>query len=164
MKRTFTALSLAILCLLLISGAPEVLLAQDTLDVAQGYESLNLAVEADTISPNPNRVYRLQKGGVYLINGTIQGVGVPLRIVAAKGDGPKPLLISVADETGESSRYFRPGVDGEWRGLYMSGIDNLGNKVQKNCQRIGKENGRYVFDDCVVDGDDQSFVLMDADG
>ncbi|MBN2089898.1 T9SS type A sorting domain-containing protein, partial [candidate division KSB1 bacterium] len=112
---------------------------------------------------NFNRVYRLQRGGYYLLNGTITGNGSPLRIVAAKGPGPKPILISTADETGSSSRYFRPGVDAEWRGLYISGIDNLGNQVQNNTFRLDKEGGRYIIDDCVVDGDAQSIIRIDAD-
>ncbi|MBN1482803.1 T9SS C-terminal target domain-containing protein [candidate division KSB1 bacterium] len=158
-----------ILCALgcfFLLGATHVL-AQDTLDVAQGLETLNLAVEGDTLadgSPaNPNRVYRLERGGYYLLNGTVNGNGGPLRIVAAEGDGPKPILISLADETGSSSRYFRPGVDAEWRGLYISGIDNLGNQAEKNTFRLGKEGGRYIIDDCVVDGDAQSMIRIDAD-
>ncbi|NOZ62406.1 MAG: T9SS type A sorting domain-containing protein [Calditrichaeota bacterium] len=164
MKRNFTIVTLVVLGFFLTLGMFADLLAQDTLDVAQGYETLNVAVESDTVSPNPNRVYRLARGGVYLLNGTIKDVGVPIRIVAAKGNGPKPLLIMTADESGESSRYFRPGEDGEWRGLYISGIDNLGNQTGKNTWRIGKEDGRYVIDNCIADGDAQSFIRMDADG
>ena len=50
-------------CLTMIIYFPTSLLAQtsdDTLDVAQGFETLNLAVSGDT--PNPNRVYRLERG------------------------------------------------------------------------------------------------------
>ncbi len=162
MKRTFTVFAIAFCLIFLLSSLNE-LFAQDTLDVAQGYETLNIAVESDTANPNPNRVYRLERGGVYLINGTIRDVDVPIRIVAAKGDGPKPLLIMTADETGDSPRYFRPGEDGEWRGLYISGIDNLGNQVGKNMWRIGKEGGKYIIDDCIADGESQSFIRMDAD-
>ena len=155
------------LCLVLTLGLSGLMFAQDTLDVEQGFETLNLAVEGDTLedgSPaNVNRVYRLERGGYYLTNGTIVGNGAPLRIVAAEGSGPKPVLISTADETGESSRFFRPKVDAEWRGLYLSGIDNLGNQAGKNTFRIGKEGGRYIIDDCVVDGDFQSPIRMDAD-
>ena len=158
---------ISIVCLILSLGLSSLMFAQDTLDVEQGFETLNLAVEGDTLadgSPaNVNRVYRLERGGYYLTNGTIVGNGAPLRIVAAEGPGPKPVLISTADETGESSRFFRPKVDAEWRGLYLSGIDNLGNQAGKNTFRIGKEGGRYIIDDCVVDGDFQSPIRMDAD-
>ncbi len=167
MKKIFTALSLTALAFCLMFG-DAIVVAQDTLDVAPGYETLNLAIEGDTLSDgsaaNPNRVYRLERGGFYLLNGTIRGIGVPLRIVAAKGDGPKPVLVSTADEAGNSPRYFRPGVDAEWRGLYLSGIDNLGNQVEDNAFRCDKKNGKYIIDDCYVDGDAQSVVRMNAEG
>jgi len=167
MKKIFTVLSLTALAFCLMFG-DEMVIAQDTLDVAPGYETLNLAVEGDTLAggvpANPNRVYRLQRGGFYLLNGTIRGIGVPLRIVAAKGDGPKPVLVSTADEAGNSPRYFRPGVDAEWRDLYLSGIDNLGNQVEDNAFRCDKKNGKYIIDDCYVDGDAQSVVRMNAEG
>lgn len=47
----------------------------DTLDVEPGYETLNLAIEADNKAPGgpvPNRVYRLKRGEFYLLNGTIR--------------------------------------------------------------------------------------------
>lgn len=168
MKRTLTALKSAASCLCLMLCASSILFAQDTLDVAQGYETLNLAIEGDTLADGSpasmNRVWRLQRGGVYLLNGTISGNGSPLRIVAAEGDGPRPLLISTADQTGFASRYFRPGVDAEWKGLYISGIDNLGKKPEDNTFRLEKKGGRYVIDDVVADGDDQAFVRMNAEG
>ena len=166
MKLLNTVVILLVLSLFMLPGTSKFLYAQDYMDVEPGYETLNLAVEGDTLANGDpaslDRVYRLERGGLYLFNGTIRGNGAPLRIVAAAGEGPKPLLISTADESGESSRYFRPGVDGEWRDLYISGIDNLGNQVGKNCFRVGKEGGRYIVDNCVVDGDAQNFFRIDA--
>jgi len=168
MKQKFTVLIVAVLGIFLALNASSDLFAQDTLDVAQGYETLNLAVEGDTLPgggpANLNRVYRLERGGFYLLNGTVRGIGAPLRIVAAKGDGPKPVLVASADATGKAPRYFRPGVDAEWRGLYLSGIDNLGNQVEDNAFRCDKKNGKYIIDDCHVDGDGQSFIRMNAEG
>ncbi|MDZ7264014.1 MAG: T9SS type A sorting domain-containing protein [candidate division KSB1 bacterium] len=168
MKKIFTALFLTAIAFCMMLAESGVLFAQDTLDVAQGYETLNLAVEGDTlpggIPANPNRVYRLERGGFYLLNGTIRGRNIPLRIVAAKGDGPKPVLIATAGQTGSSLRYFRPASDAEWRGLYLSGIDNLGNQVESNAFRCDKKNGRFIIDDCYVDGDAQAMVRMNAEG
>ncbi len=170
MNHKSTVISLA-LCLTMVAFlAFQDLLAQDadTLDVPQGFETLNLAIEGDTTvtgaPKNPNRVYRLERGGVYLLNGTIKGLsGVPLRIVAAEGDGPMPILIPAADETGESSRAFRPGDDGMWKGLYITGIDNLGNQAGKNMFRCEKSGGRYIIDNCFLDSDAQSFVRMNSE-
>src|SRR5512143_49717 len=70
----------------------------DFMDVAPGFETLNLAIEGDTTATGDpvslNRVYRLQRGGMYVLNGRVNSLqGSPLRIWAADGDGPKPLII-----------------------------------------------------------------------
>ena len=62
----------------------------DYLDVPQGFETLNLAIEGDTTATGDpkslNRVYRLQRGGMYLLNGRVSNIkGTPLRIWAADG-------------------------------------------------------------------------------
>ncbi len=141
----------------------------DTLDVAQGYETLNLAIQGDTlvggVPKNANRVYRLERGGYYLLNGTIRGFGsVPLRIVAAKGTAPRPVLIPIATQTGKGLRVFRPSTDGYWEGMYISGMDNLGNQCEENMFRLDKKNGRFVIKNCYMDGDAQNFIRMNAEG
>ena len=136
--------------------------SDDTLDVAQGYETLNLAVSGDT--PNPNRVYRLERGGVYLLNGAVSGLDdQTLRIVAADGDGPRPQVIPAVDSDGGSSQPVSTGNDAEFKGLYIAGYDNAGNQV-KNVLKLSKEGGVYVIDDCFFDHDRAAFVRMNASG
>ncbi len=146
-------------------GTQSFLLGQtsnDTLDVAQGYETLNLAVSGDT--PNPNRVYRLERGGVYLLNGAVSGLDdQTLRIVAADGDGPRPQVIPAVDSDGGSSQPVSTGNDAEFKGLYIAGYDNAGNQV-KNVLKLSKEGGVYVIDDCFFDHDRAAFVRMNASG
>ena len=140
----------------------------DTLDVAQGFETLNLAVERDTTATgepkNLNRVYRLERGGYYLLNGAVIGLtGVPLRIVAAKGEGPMPILIPAADETGASKPVFKPRGDGTFIGLYVTGIDNLGNEPYPpdmfTCDGTG---ARIIIDNCFLDHTGRTFVRENA--
>ena len=120
------------LFLVLMFITPYGLLAQtsdDTLDVAQGFETLNLAVSGDT--PNSNRVYRLARGGTYLLNGAISGLAdQTLRIVAADGDGARPMLIPAVDNEGSASQPISTGNDAEFKGLYIAGYDNLGSQVK----------------------------------
>ena len=153
------------ICLTIIIYFPASLLAQtsdDTLDVAQGFETLNLAVSGDT--PNPNRVYRLERGGVYLLNGSLSGLAdQTLRIVAAHGDGPRPQLIPAVMDDGGSDPPVSTGNDAEFKGLYIAGYDNAGNQV-KNVLKLSKENGVYVIDDCFFDHDRAAFVRMNATG
>ncbi|UCH62731.1 MAG: T9SS type A sorting domain-containing protein [Fidelibacterota bacterium] len=155
----------------------------DTLDVTPGFETLNLAIEGDTVVTgddageplNLNRVYRLERGGAYGLNGAVSNLtghifegypdsvgSVHLRIVAAEGDGPLPMLIPYADETGEADRVARLYGEGTFHDLYMTGIDNLGNQADKNMVRIEKKGGRYILDGCFLDYDAQSFVRMNS--
>lgn len=141
----------------------------DTLDVAQGYETLNMAVQGDTIAgggpKNLHRVYRLERGGYYLLNGIVKGLkAAPLRIMAAKGNGPKPILIPAVNESGSAGNAFQPGGNVEIRGLYVSGIDNLGNQAAKNMLRCDGKNARIIIDDCFLDHDAQTIIRMNAEG
>ncbi len=141
----------------------------DTLDVAQGYETLNVAIQGDTSATggpkNLNRVYRLERGGYYLLNGIVKGLkAAPLRIVAAKGNGPRPILIPAVNESGSAGNAFQPGGDIEVRGLYISGIDNLGNQAGKNMLRCDGKKARITIDDCFLDHDAQTIIRMNAEG
>jgi len=169
MSRIGTVLS-AFCAIALVFAASENVWAQDadTLDVPQGFETLNVAIEGDTSETgapkNLNRVYRLERGGFYLLNGAVRGVGdAPLRIVAAEGDGPRPILIPAVDESGGADRAFRPRGNITVRGLYVTGIDNLGNQATKNMFRADGDSARIVIDDCFLDYDAQSFIRMNSD-
>lgn len=111
---------------------PQVGAAQwDYLNVAPGFETLNLAIEGDTTATGDpvslNRVYRLERGGMYLLNGRVSNIkGAPLRIWAADGPGPKPMIIVAVDQTGAGDDVARLYGDGHFKNLYLSGIDNIG--------------------------------------
>lgn len=169
MKRNAIVFIPLLLAVVFVSTLPERAWAQntDTLDVAPGYETLNIAVSGDTlpggILKNVNRVYRLARGGYYLLNGSVRGIGANhLRIVAAKGTGPRPLVIPTASQTGSSLRAFRINGSGTWKGLYVTGIDNLGNQAEDNMFRMDGTGITTTIDDCYLDGDAQSFVRMNA--
>lgn len=170
MKRVW-ALMMLFITVIVLFMAPSLTIAQDpdTLDVPQGFETLNLAIKGDTTatgSPkNLNRVYRLERGGFYMLNGTIVGIkGAPLRVVAAKGDGPRPILVPAVTESGSAGNAFQPGGSIEVRGLYVSGIDNLGNQATKNMFRCDGKNARIIIDGCFLDHDAQTIIRMNAEG
>ncbi len=157
--------------LMALVSVPVAVLAQtsDTLDVPPGYQTLNLAVLGDTTTTgapkDTNRVYRLQRGGAYLLNGSIVNVkGSKLRIVAADGTGPMPMLIPAASTTGSSSRPFDFKGNAFLKGLYVSGINNLGNPGDKNMLRMDADSIKLSVDSCFIDYDAQSFVRMNAPG
>jgi hypothetical protein len=140
----------------------------DYLDVDPGYETLNLAIEGDTLNGAPkslNRVYRLQRGGMYLYNGSIQNnFGATIRIEAAEGEGDLPLIIPISDNTGNSYRFFLGTGDAYFTNLAISGIDNLGNVTEQNMCRLNQEGMKLYITGCFLDYDLQSFVRMNASG
>ena len=134
----------------------------DYLDVEQGYETLNLAVEGDTTENGEpvsmNRVYRLERGGVYLLNGTISNVkGSPMRIIAAEGTGPKPMLVMSVDETGDSDNPFDVEGDALFKDIYISGSDMIGNDNRYGIL-IYANGARVVLDGINIDFADQAHV------
>lgn len=140
----------------------------DYLDVAPGFETLNLAVDGDTTASGEpvslNRAYRLERGGVYLLNGDVGNVkGAPLRIVAEEGDGPLPIIIPAVGEGGSADRPFTTEGDSYFENIYVCGLDNLGN-LTKNLFRINEDGVTTTLKGCYLDYDSQSLFRMNADG
>ena len=157
------------LLLIIFASVPARVLAQasDTLDVPPGYATLDTTISGDTTltgaPKDTNRVYRLQRGGIYLLNGTINGLKhVTLRIVAAEGSGPMPMLIPAASTSGSSSRPFEFKTNAFLKGLYISGINNIGNPGGKNMLRMNESGMTLIVDSCFCDYEAQSFVRMNA--
>ena len=148
--------------LVLLVGITQKSVAQqyEYLDVPQGYETLNLAVEGDTtaagLAKSQNRVYRLERGGVYLLNGHLYNTkGAPLRIFAAEGTGPKPLIIMAVDQTGANDDFAYCEGDAYFKNLYISGIDNIG-KQNRYTMAIYGDARRIILDGVHVDQSRQS--------
>jgi hypothetical protein len=165
MNQLFTSIMLAFL--LIIMAVPAV--AQDTLDVsADGIGTLNDAIAGDTLadgSRNPNRVYRLSRDAAYLITGSLTVPdGYPMRMVATNGSGHRPMFIPMTDDGGASYRHFWVTGDGEWKGLYFTNVDDLGNNPvgAKNMFRLQGEGSRYLLYDCYIDGDTQAIFRMNS--
>jgi hypothetical protein len=132
----------------------------DYLDVAPGYETLNLAVEGDTTATGDpvslNRVYRLERGGMYLMNGRIVNIkGAPLRVWAAEGAGAKPLMIMAVNETGANDDFARIEGDAHFKNIYISGIDNIGIQ-DRYIMAIYDSAARIIWDGVHVDHSRQS--------
>ncbi|KUO61663.1 MAG: T9SS type A sorting domain-containing protein [Ignavibacteriaceae bacterium] len=169
MKNNFYFLLVPVLLVLLLSNNKVYSQSWDYLDIEPGYETLNLAIEGDTLNGAPismNRVYRLQRGGMYLYNGSIKNnYGATLRIVANEGTGALPLIIPVADQTGASRRFYLGSGDAYFENLAISGVDNLGNVVAEgNMFRLNKAGMKLHISGCYLDYDLQSFIRMNAAG
>lgn len=143
------------------------LIAQDIMDVPQGVGTLNEAVDSDTLANgervNIDRIYRLQRGGIYLLEGTIENRGFPLRIVAEDGDGPRPRLIPAVDDQGNSSGAMRVRGDVYLRSLYITNEDELG-ALNLRIIRASADDIRIELDDVWLDKASQSAFRTDSPG
>lgn len=149
---------LALLCVTQGSKAQQ----YEYLDVTPGFETLNLAIERDTLATglakSMNRVYRLQRGGTYLMNGMIVNIHkAPLRIFAADGTGAKPLIIIAATTTGASYDFASIEGDAYFKNIYISGIDNLGNQCRYT-MAVQDSGAKLILDGVHIDHSRQSAI------
>jgi hypothetical protein len=134
----------------------------DYIDVPPGYETLNLAVEGDTtaagLPKSLNRVYRLARGGTYLLNGHLVNIKkATLRVWAADGTGAKPLIIMAVDQTGANDDFAYIYGDAHFKNLYISGIDDIG-KQDRYTMAVYDTNARVVWDGVHIDQSRQSHI------
>jgi hypothetical protein len=162
MKHRFVAMFVLLLMTLALSHAGH---AQwDYIDVPQGYETLNLAIEGDTTltgnAISMNRVYRLERGGMYLLNGHISNIkGAPLRVWAADGAGAKPLIIMAVNQSGANDDVAYIEGDAHFKNLYISGIDNIG--IQDRYTMAVYDTGaRVIWDGIQIDHSRQSHIRI----
>lgn len=137
--------------------------AQRTVEVMPGFGTLNDAIDGDTLTTgervDANTVYVLQRGGLYLTNGEIEN-RFPLTVVAADGEGPRPIVQPAVAAGGESARPFTPRDDLTLRGLYVTNLDELGGLNQR-IVRVRADSARLVIDDCHLDRTGQSGIRLD---
>lgn len=141
--------------------------AQRIVQVPQGFGTLNNAIDSDTTASgdrvDPNTIYELERGGLYLLDGTIQNSGFHLMIMAEEGDGPRPVLQPGVPTGGESSSAFRVRGDLTLKGLYVTNRDELGGLLTRML-RISADDVRVVIDDCHLDEDRQAAFRLDNAG
>ena len=134
--------------------------------VDPGFGTMNAAIQGDTTATgdrvDPNTVYVLQRGQLYLLNGTVDNPGYHLHIKAEEGDGHPPIVQPGVDITGSASRAFEPRGDMTVEGFYIHHIDDAGS-LQKNMFRIKSDGVRIVADRMFLDYDQQSFFRIDSD-
>jgi len=156
------------LCFILLIGLTNNVQSQVRyVDVTPGFGTLNTAIDGDTTATGERvddaTIYRLERDGIYLLNGSIVNDGYPIIIEAAEGDGARPKLIPAVPTGGESSRPFRPKGNLTLKGLYVTGEDELG-ALTTRMIRVSEEDLTIIIDDCHLDKDGQSCFRLDDDG
>ena len=160
------ALALLVACLVLMMVF-ETAQAQRVVNIAPGFGTLNDAIRGDTLSNgtrvDSNTVYRLQRGGLYILNGTFEH-RYQVIIEGAPGTGAKPRIIQ-----GVPSGGVAPANSWTARGtlrmknIYISALDELGGGHERVI-RIFENRIRITLDSCVLDQATQAGFRFDATG
>lgn len=152
-----------------------VLAQKDTVDVAPGVGTLNDAIDAAVAQGEAiasNTVFRLARtldyqgvtyGANYPLSGSIQNSGYSLEIIAAKGDGPRPVLLPNVATGGEAARAFYPKGDLTIKGLYVTNRDNTGGMTSSRIVRCKSDGIKVIVDDCFLENDTQCAFRFDAE-
>lgn len=164
MKKQLGFVRGVLLCVVAVLAVWSVALAQRIVDVTQGVGTLNEFIRKDTLANGKrvdiNTIYRLQRGGFYLTNATIENT-FPLRIEAASGTGLRPKIYPAVVAGGISSPPFGPKANLTLRGLYISDRDELG-LLNERTIRVKADSVRVIVDDCHIDQDGQAAVRLDT--
>lgn len=160
--------ALELVFVILVLALPSQVYAQRTVLVEpSSFGALNIAIDSDTTASgarvDSNTVYVLRRGATYLLNGSVENRGYPLRIVAEDGDGARPILQPGVDITGAASRAFRLRGDFYLRDVYVTHINDIGS-LQSNMFRISADDVRIEIENCYLDYEAQSFFRIDSEG
>ncbi|MBX2821666.1 MAG: T9SS type A sorting domain-containing protein [Rhodothermaceae bacterium] len=129
--------------------------AQREVVVEQGFGTLNMAIEGDTMADgsrvDPETVYILNRGERYLVNGRVTHSGYHLRVRASEGDGPLPIIQQGVRQDGTSDNHsFELNGDFTFENLWLLNHDDGGSKKSRGL--IVNEPGiTGVLDGCVYE-------------
>lgn len=154
---------------LLFSVSIEQANAQDTLAVEPNIlgklnDAVNGDILADGTHANPNRVYKLARGGYYPLSGTIKNVGWHLRIVGEKGtvEVPPPVIGVVVVGNAPPARMFDSEGDITFKNLYINGItqDDL-QSTQIIRQR--RDHSTILIENCILEFQSSESIMITTD-
>lgn len=123
---------------------------------------LNNVIAGDTTATGERAEthYILRSGGIYLTNGEIENEGWPLTVEAEAGATARPQIVPVVGDGGDAVRPFTPRGDLTIRGLYITGMDDLGAVVSRII-RVRADNARVIVENCHLDYAGQSAMRFD---
>ncbi|MCU0420163.1 MAG: T9SS type A sorting domain-containing protein [Cyclobacteriaceae bacterium] len=150
----------------LISALP--LAAQRRVIVPEGFGTLNEIIRKDTIAggqrKDPNTVYVLRRGGVYVLSGTIISSGFSLLIEAEEGSGPRPYVVMGFLEGGSQvEECFDVRGNATFRSIHLTAVNELNTFIARVVS-VSTNNARLSFYDCLVDGSGQTFIRVNNPG
>jgi hypothetical protein len=154
--------------ILLITCLASETFAQRKVIVPEGFGTLNEIIRKDTLAngvrKDPNTVYILRRGGVYLLSGTILTTGFHLRLEAEAGNGPRPFVQMGFLEGGtQVEEIFEVRGDLTFRGIHVSAINEFNTYIARIIT-ASSPDARLRFYDCILDGSGQTFIRINSSG
>lgn len=161
-------LSIIVFIVILIGLSVEVNGQQRRVRVPEGFGTLNEAIRNDTTANgqrrDPNTIYVLRRGGVYVLSGTILASGFNLSLEAEEGNGPRPYLLmgflTGAAQVDESIKVFN---NLSMKSIYLTNINEF-NTYLARMVSVDAPNVRLEFNDCLFDGSGQTFIRLNSSG
>ena len=127
---------------------------------------LNDVIAGDTLASGARvdsaTVYKLERGGYYLLNGSIEN-RFPLTIMGADSAGPWPVLQPAVQSGGAAADAFRVRDDLTLKNLYITNQDNGGGLGLRTI-RCSADGIRLTIDSCHVDRSGQAGIRVDNPG
>jgi hypothetical protein len=118
-------------------------------------DALYDAFYGDTINRPADRVYKLLKGGYYILTKTITNTGRPLRIVGelatANPDSFPPLIQMYRIGSTAVPRMFSVQNDLTLRNLWITGADDYGTQTSYQFIQVDGSGYKIIVDNCVFD-------------
>jgi Secretion system C-terminal sorting domain len=157
-----------ILCLSIIVLLSLNLFAQRRVLIPEGFGTLNEAIRNDTIAngerKDPNTIYVLKRGGVYVLSGTVLATGFTLRLEAQGESGPRPYVLMgfLAGGT-QVEECFSVFNGGSFKSIHFSAIDEVNTYVARILS-VDAPDSRLEFYDCIMDGSGQTLLRLNSAG
>lgn len=153
------------LCALVLAGMTQNAEAQRTVNITPGFGTLNSVIMGDTLPSgqrvDTNTVYLLQRGGLYILNGSMDHA-YPVNIQAAPGAGAKPKIVQGVPSGGVApAQAWLPRATLRMKNIVITAYDELGGNHERIIRITG--NGLRIYvDSCHLDGASQAGFRFDG--
>jgi hypothetical protein len=142
--------------------------AQRRVIVPEGFGTLNEIIRKDTLAggirKDPNTVYVLRRGGVYILSGTVLTSGFTLSLEADQGIGPRPYVVMGFLQGGtQVEECFEVRGNVSFRSIHLTAINELNTYVARVLS-ASSPNLRISLNDCLIDGSGQTFMRINSPG
>jgi hypothetical protein len=153
---------------LLFYLCPDYTVAQRRIRVPQGFGTLNETIRNDTTAGgariDPNTTYVLQRGGVYLLSGSIIVSNFNLTLEAEEGNGPRPYLqMGFLEGNAQIQETFQCSGNITLKSVHVTNYDEFGLFIDRVIV-LAAPNLRAEVHDCIIDRAGQAMFRVVGGG